>query len=389
MRSCRETGYIRRLVAALWCCMYVHGASGTSPEELMDARLRRIQEQCGVLCNTRRPTEVPRRHNRWSTRFNVSVAPVNCGWLLADGTGIDATREQASPPEELPAQWLDEFTMHGRLSVRKSYINDTLEAHTGNALQRTAAITEGWQREKIDGMVRQAQGLIRPPKGKERGSSPTSLGWAHWTRYRGLNRELWVGMHASNVSGADVLVIGSESPWVEALCLGAGARRVMTLEYARILTDHPQVTTLTPPQFLARARAGTLPRFQVIVTASSVEHSGLGRYNDGLNPWGDILAIARAWCVSAQHARLVIAVPTAEHYRGGEAMDERRARLNGQDAIVMNSQRTYGPVRYPYLVANWRLDQRIDGGERPAWGQTVYTFRKIGRSKAAAERPPA
>jgi hypothetical protein len=42
-----------------------------------------------------------------------------------------------------------------------------------------------------------------------------------------------------------------------------------------------------------------------IVTFSSVEHSGLGRYGDALNPWGDIIAIARAWCVTKQGGALL------------------------------------------------------------------------------------
>ena len=59
----------------------------------MDQRLHRIRQQCGELCNLRRPT-IPHA----SERFSHSKAAVDCGWLLADGTGIDATLEQSSPP---------------------------------------------------------------------------------------------------------------------------------------------------------------------------------------------------------------------------------------------------------------------------------------------------
>jgi hypothetical protein len=48
--------------------------------------------------------------------------------------------------------------------------------------------------------------------------------------------------------------------------------------------------------------------FDAIVTFSSVEHSGLGRYGDALNPWGDIIAIARAWCITKQGGSLTIGV---------------------------------------------------------------------------------
>jgi hypothetical protein len=48
-------------------------------------------------------------------------------------------------------------------------------------------------------------------------------------------------------------VIGSESPWVEACVLESGAREVVTLEYGKIKSEHPKVTTMTPDQFRSRS----------------------------------------------------------------------------------------------------------------------------------------
>ena len=31
-----------------------------------------------------------------------------------------------------------------------------------------------------------------------------------------------------------------------------------------------------------------------------------GRYEDPLNPWGDIMAVAEAWCVTTDQAKLAI-----------------------------------------------------------------------------------
>ena len=41
--------------------------------------------------------------------------------------------------------------------------------------------------------------------------------------------------------GKNALVIGSETPWVEAILLAVGAKHVTTLEYNRIKSTHPQV----------------------------------------------------------------------------------------------------------------------------------------------------
>jgi hypothetical protein len=65
---------------------------------------------------------------------------------------------------------------------------------------------------------------------------------------------------------------------------------------------------MTPLQFRKSYLSDTLGMFDAIVTFSSVEHSGLGRYGDALNPWGDIIAIARAWCVTKQGWSLTIGV---------------------------------------------------------------------------------
>jgi hypothetical protein len=42
------------------------------------------------------------------------------------------------------------------------------------------------------------------------------------------------------VVGKRILVIGSETPWMEAIFLASGAQRVVTLEYRKIDAQHPQ-----------------------------------------------------------------------------------------------------------------------------------------------------
>ena len=63
---------------------------------------------------------------------------------------------------------------------------------------------------------------------------------------------------------------------------------------------------MIPSEFRKSYLDGSLGVFDAIVTFSSIEHSGLGRYGDALNPWGDILTIARAWCVTKTGGQLVL-----------------------------------------------------------------------------------
>lgn len=45
------------------------------------------------------------------------------------------------------------------------------------------------------------------------------------------------------------MVVGSESPWLETLCLMEGAEMVHTLEYGYIRTKHPKMRAFMPPLF--------------------------------------------------------------------------------------------------------------------------------------------
>lgn len=53
-------------------------------------------------------------------------------------------------------------------------------------------------------------------------------------------------------------------------------------------------------------------QFDLVVTFSSVEHSGLGRYGDALNPWGDLIAMAKAWCITKTGGKALVGVPTGK-----------------------------------------------------------------------------
>jgi hypothetical protein len=51
-------------------------------------------------------------------------------------------------------------------------------------------------------------------------------------------------------------------------------------------------------------------QFDAVVTYSSLEHGGLGRYGDELNPWADLIAMAKAWCLTKSGGRMLIGLPT-------------------------------------------------------------------------------
>jgi len=136
------------------------------------------------------------------------------------------------------------------------------------------------------------------------------------------------------------LVVGSETPWVESILLSVGFAHVTTLEYGRINTDHEKLSTYTPSEFAKRVMEGAYSGdkgFDVVVIYSSVEHSGLGRYGDAINPPGDLIMMARVHCVTKPGGLLYFAGPVA----------------GDLDRIHFNGHRIYGPIMLPNLMANW------------------------------------
>ena len=159
-------------------------------------------------------------------------------------------------------------------------------------------------------------------------------------------------------------MIGTLQPWVESILLAEGASKVTTLDYNQIDIEHPQIRTLVPYEMTHLVNSGQIS-FDGMVTFSSLEHSGLGRYGDELNPWGDLVAMARAWCVLTPGARALVGVPAA-----------------GKDLICMNAHRMYGPVMYSHLFANWNQvwsdvkDLSQLQSDCYSWAQPIHVLEK-------------
>jgi len=267
--------------------------------------IKDIISGCGELCKASAGTFVGGKY------FKERSVPVDCGSIFDEKVFVLDGHGETRAPENLPEEWINEFTLDGRVIVKPWYFN---RPYVGKK-----SMTPEWSYEHVESMIAKAK------DGTLKGTYPkidtTAL-------MEGLSR-------APGVVGGHVLVIGSEMPWVEACVLASGAANVTTLEYGAIISKHPSIRTMLPGDY--RKIWATLPPFDAIVTYSSVEHSGLGRYGDALNPWGDVLEIARAWCVAKQGASLTIAVPSGS-----------------VDHILHNAHRIYGPIRYPYLTSNWR-----------------------------------
>ena len=142
------------------------------------------------------------------------------------------------------------------------------------------------------------------------------------------------GYLIQNKSG---LVIGSESPWLEAMLIEFGAKHVTTLEYGKIISLDSQIDTYTPTEFIHGFLRGEIPQFDFAFTYSSIEHDGLGRYGDVLNPNGDLQTMARVMNFVKPGGFVFVGVPCCH------------------DLLVWNAHRIYGPIRLPKLFAGYKV----------------------------------
>ena len=199
--------------------------------------------------------------------------------ILDIDRGHGENHAQNTIPDELKIV----FTMDDRVNVRKVNSSKTYLGGKANI--------PIWTKELIENDIDLAkQGML----GGNYGISKTNA------LREGLK-------HTPPIENERVIVIGGQIPWVAACVLEAGARAIVTLEYGKIISQHTIIRTMIPTEFRWNYLNGTLGTFDAVVTFSSMEHSGLGKYGDALNPW-EILAIAKAWCVTREGGSLTIGV---------------------------------------------------------------------------------
>jgi len=117
-------------------------------------------------------------------------------------------------------------------------------------------------------------------------------------------------------------------PWIEAMLINMG-NKVTTIEYNVHETHYGD--TLSCKDYFEYFENFQDEPFDAIVTYSSVEHSGLGRYGDPLDPNGDLKTMEVIYNNMKPGGILVWGAPV------------------GQDMLVWNSHRIYGKHRLPLI----------------------------------------
>jgi hypothetical protein len=159
--------------------------------------------------------------------------------------------------------------------------------------------------------------------------------------YPGCQADVTLAAQRWLKGGETALVVGSVSPWLEAILWQAGCRRIITLDIAKIQCEVDALCTVTYDEWGAQEKS-----FDLIATFSSVEHFGLGRYGDRPSRDADIKWMRE---FAAPHLRRngikIVAVPIAE------------------SSSLNDAHRIYGPNRMQRLLKKWQLVEAIFQGK--------------------------
>lgn len=209
--------------------------------------------------------------------------------------------EYMPPPREIPRHLLDDYTMGGIIQIESLYKDDSK--------LRSPPV---YERETVNTLVEDAA------RRKTR-------------TYPFTDTCLYAALDTYPVRNADVAVMGSRTPWYEAICIHYGGRPHV-IDYHRIISRHPAIQTYTPGE-CARSRLQCDAAFSI----SSFEHDGLGRYGDPLDPHADIAAMRTMKRILKPGGLLYLSVPV------------------GTDKLVWNAHRIYGRTRLPLLLSEWEI----------------------------------
>jgi hypothetical protein len=137
------------------------------------------------------------------------------------------------------------------------------------------------------------------------------------------------------ITAKTVAVIGSATPLYEAYIEHFGGTP-LTIEYRKINHNIDKMCTYTYEEAVNEVQSGTI-KSDYAFCYSSIEHSGLGRYGDFLDPEGDFKTMQLVKNIVDPGGLFFLQIPV------------------GQDALIWNNTRVYGSFRLLLLLEGWEL----------------------------------
>lgn len=211
---------------------------------------------------------------------------------------------RAEPPREIPTELYEEFTLHGSVGVSHWYWDGSYSPEEPKV----------YTREMIEGYLER---IAR----KEQNYYLTTDTWLY----------LALEKYIDCIEGKSVAIMGSVVPWYESIVIHYGGHPTI-IEYNKIISEDERIKVMTVEEYKKNPIV-----FDVIISISSFEHDGLGRYGDPIDPYGDLKAMENAKKMLKDDGVMFLAVPI------------------GEDHLWWNAHRIYGRIRFPRLIRGWSV----------------------------------
>jgi hypothetical protein len=219
-----------------------------------------------------------------------------------------------APPkvEEIPSYMINAYTMNGTTPIHSWYIDESREqtCHIWTN-ELISEFIEDFAYDKIKSGTNKYQNYINAPR---------------------FIMDACI-KYETDIRGKNIAVIGSHYPWIEAILINGGAKSVTTVEYNVPVCNHDIIKTISYDAFCKSDE-----KYDAVFSYSSIEHSGLGRYGDDLNPNGDIEAMMYIHKLLQPNGLCFLGIPV------------------GTDAVVWNAHRIYGKNRLP-MISSYKFSE--------------------------------
>ena len=234
---------------------------------------------------------------------------------------------------------------------------------------------------------------------------------------KGVEWALLNGLTSCGVAGdqCQTSVFSAISPWAEAIISSTMRRLSRTNTKITSVDFNPCVLEMNSTEHAVDACLPALDLvrtphlFDLSVSYSGIEHDGLGRYGDPVNPNGDVSALREIWLLTRPGCVLLLAVPRAE--KKNQPKTDIPIWGNGKIQVLQVSfrcplpsfrnspihrppqHRNYGAERYYRLLVGWDFVGYVNAGRdvvarRPHETKMSFIHRMLDSSFETYEGQP-
>ncbi len=123
-----------------------------------------------------------------------------------------------------------------------------------------------------------------------------------------------------------ILIAGSVSPWIESICLANQFTNITTSDYEVRKVEDDRIK-------FVHANDISDTKFDLIISFSSIEHDGLGRYGDPINPYGAFNAVDEFYESLNDNGYLLCGIPVLP-----EEKKQRPSLIQGHLCVIFSNK---------------------------------------------------